>query len=40
VAVLGSFAIYEVVRRVDVLRFLFGMRRRPKASTPGSAARE
>ena len=31
VAVLGSFALYEVVRRVPALRFLFGMRPIPTA---------
>jgi glucan biosynthesis protein C len=30
-AVLGTFALYEIVRRVGVLRFLFGMRRRKRA---------
>ena len=29
-AVLGTFALYEIVRRVGVLRFLFGMRPRRK----------
>jgi glucan biosynthesis protein C len=33
-AVLGTFALYEIVRRVGVLRFLFGMRPRRKA--PGA----
>jgi glucans biosynthesis protein C len=30
-AVAGTFALYEIVRRVNVLRFLFGMRSRGKA---------
>lgn len=29
-AVAGSFALYEIVRRVGVFRFLFGMRAKPK----------
>ena len=33
-SVLGTFALYEVVRRVGVLRFLFGMRRRVRPSGP------
>ena len=30
-SVVGTFALYEVVRRVAPLRFLFGMRRAPSA---------
>jgi glucan biosynthesis protein C len=30
-AVAGTFALYEIVRRVGVLRFLFGMRQRKRA---------
>ena len=44
-SVVGTFALYEVVRRVAPLRFLFGMRRRRiaavssrQAPRPGSAA--
>jgi glucan biosynthesis protein C len=37
-SVLGTFALYEVVRRVNVFRFLFGMRRRRAAPVPVSAA--
>jgi hypothetical protein len=40
VAVLGSFGVYAVVRRVDVLRFLLGMRPKPKASAPATVAHE
>ena len=25
----GTFVLYEIVRQVDALRFLFGMKRRP-----------
>lgn len=32
VAVVVTFALYEVVRRIGVLRFVLGMRHRPKAS--------
>jgi glucans biosynthesis protein C len=28
-AIVGTFVLYEIVRRVDALRFLFGMKRRP-----------
>jgi hypothetical protein len=39
VSVVGTFALYEVVRRVAPLRFLFGMKgRRRKA--PGDAGRQ
>jgi glucan biosynthesis protein C len=31
-AVLGTFALYEIVRRVGVLRFLFGMRPRKRGA--------
>ena len=31
-AVLGTFALYEIVRRVGVLRFLFGMRQRKRGA--------
>jgi glucans biosynthesis protein C len=34
-AVLGTFALYEIVRRVNVFRFLFGMKQRKRA--PGAA---
>ena len=33
-AVAGTFAFYEIVRRVGVLRFLFGMRPRKRAQRP------
>ncbi len=36
VAVAGTFALYEIVRRVGVLRFLFGMRPKPKAAAADS----
>jgi hypothetical protein len=35
-AVAGTFALYEIVRRIGPLRFLFGMRPRKKA--PGAIA--
>ena len=31
-SVIGTFVLYEIVRRVNVLRFLFGMRARKRAS--------
>ncbi len=37
-AVAGTFALYEIVRRVGVLRFLFGMRPRRRARTVEPAA--
>ena len=38
-AVLGTFALYEVARRIGVLRFLLGMRRRKKvAAVPSQTA--
>ena len=33
-SVAGTFALYEIVRRVNVLRFLFGMRARKRTLTP------
>jgi peptidoglycan/LPS O-acetylase OafA/YrhL len=39
-AVAATFALYEIARRVGVLRFLLGMRSRPAAATPGVAALE
>ena len=42
-AVAGTFALYEILRRLGVLRFLFGMRPRKKALRavePGKAAAE
>jgi glucans biosynthesis protein C len=35
-AILGTFVLYEVVRRVDALRFLFGMKGRPPAPKPAT----
>lgn len=35
VSVVGTFGLYELVRRVGVLRFLFGMRRRPPVRHTG-----
>jgi glucan biosynthesis protein C len=39
-AVAGTFALYEIVRRIGVLRFLFGMRRRAKTPRPVGPSRE
>jgi peptidoglycan/LPS O-acetylase OafA/YrhL len=38
-AVIGTFTLYEVVRRIDVLRFLFGMHRKKRVPrTPERSA--
>ena len=39
-AVAATFALYETVRRVSVLRFLLGMRRRKAAARPLEVALE
>ena len=36
--VLGTFTLYEIVRRVNVLRFLLGMRMKPRAATSEAAS--
>jgi len=37
-AVLGTYALYEIVRRIGVLRFLLGMRPRKRASRAAERA--
>jgi peptidoglycan/LPS O-acetylase OafA/YrhL len=36
-AVAGTFALYEIVRRIGVLRFLFGMKYRPRSAVEGAS---
>jgi hypothetical protein len=38
-SVVGTFALYEIVRRMDSLRFLFGMRATPRAKEPRGGRR-
>ncbi len=37
-AVLGTFVLYEIVRRVNVFRFLFGMKWRRRTPRPVEVA--